>query len=258
MTMTLKDYFSLSMKGLMAKPGMVVFTFLAIVVSKWVYYSALNSMGDSVTNEELGNVLIVRLISDFITITVGFLLLFSITKKLVDPMRLGFFKFSFDSTVAGFLSFFAAMVMALLASIVVSAISPDLLSAPVDGQDLSMMTLLTVVSLGGLITFVLVFCWIGILGQCVVNRYLPKEHKTGLWRLRYVLNKKMFLPLMVSALIMLLPPFLGQYFAFMEYGGAGLDTLFQLFSTVGFALSTATGISYIVKVEEAQLREALH
>ena len=77
MTMTLKDYFSLSMKGLMAKPGMVVFTFLAIVVSKWVYYSALNSMGDSVTNEELGNVLIVRLISDFITITVGFLLLFS-------------------------------------------------------------------------------------------------------------------------------------------------------------------------------------
>ena len=62
--------------------------------------------------------------------------------------------------------------MALLASIVVSAISPDLLSAPVDGQDLSMMTLLTVVSLGGLITFVLVFCWIGILGQCVVNRYL--------------------------------------------------------------------------------------
>ena len=64
------------------------FTFLAIVVSKWVYIQ-LNSMGDSVMNEELGNV-IVRLISDFITITVGFLLLFSITKKLVDPMRLGF------------------------------------------------------------------------------------------------------------------------------------------------------------------------
>lgn len=256
--MKLKDYFSLSMKGLVAKPGMVVFTFFAIVVSKWVYYSALNSMGDSVTNEELGNVLIVRLTSDFITMTMGFLLLFSITKKLVEPMRLGFFKFSFDSTVAGFLSFFAAMVVALLVSIVASAISPDLLSAPVDGQDLSIMTLLTIVSLGGLIALILVYCWIGILGQCVVNRYLPKEHKIGLWRLRYVLNKDMFVPLMVSALIMLMPPFVGQYFAFMEYGGAGLDTLFQLLSTVGFALSTAVGISYIVKLEEANLRRHIN
>lgn len=230
-------------------PGITI-TFLMVVIAKWVYFISLNSMGESVTPEDLGQVLVVRMFSDLLIMTSGFILLFSVTKRLISPMRLGFMRFTMDTTVAGFGAIFASLVLSILFSMLMTLFST--------GGDEEMMANLAkgetppwlVVVVGVVIIGFFMYCWISMLAQCVVNRYLPRKERKGLWRLSYLRRKSLVKPLLLSVAVIILPPLVGKYIEHFQHGGAGMATLFQGLSTVCFAMAAASGITAVVRQEE--------